>query len=76
MGARSGGACAWLSGHVAEPARALGPRLLDGVERVGNALPHPATLFVVLSAVVVLLSWMLSTLGVQVMHPLDRKSVV
>ena len=57
------------------PRRALGQRLLDGVERVGNALPHPATLFVVLSAAVVLLSWMLGTLGVQVMHPLTGDAV-
>ena len=44
------------SARAGEPARGLGQRLLDGVERVGNALPHPATLFVVLSAFVVLLS--------------------
>lgn len=44
-------------------------RALDTVERVGNLLPHPASLFVILSAFVVLLSWLFSTLGVTVQHP-------
>lgn len=44
-------------------------RALDLVERAGNALPHPASLFVILSVMVVLLSWVLHALGVQVMHP-------
>lgn len=35
-------------------------RLLDLVERVGNRLPDPAALFVVLLAVVVASSWLLS----------------
>lgn len=44
-------------------------RVLDGVERIGNLLPHPASLFVILAAAVVLLSWMLSVAGVSVEHP-------
>jgi aminobenzoyl-glutamate transport protein len=38
---------------------------LDTVERVGNAVPHPAIIFLVLIAVVILLSAVLSLLGVE-----------
>jgi len=57
-----------------ESSHAPGPRpwllrTLDTIERAGNLLPHPATLFITLSAVIVLLSWLFSTLGVTVRHP-------
>lgn len=55
--------------------RTRGRRLLDGVERVGNALPHPATLFVLLGTAVVLLSALLAAAGVQVAHPLSGEAV-
>jgi aminobenzoyl-glutamate transport protein len=42
---------------------------LAAVERVGNALPHPATLFALLSAAVVLLSAVASWTGVSAIHP-------
>ncbi len=45
-------------------------RALNVVERVGNALPHPASLFVGLSALVVVLSWVLAAVGVSATHPL------
>ena len=44
-------------------------RLLDLVERVGNVVPHPATLFVGLSAGLVALSAVLARFGVAVTHP-------
>jgi aminobenzoyl-glutamate transport protein len=44
-------------------------RALDRVERVGNALPHPATLFAMLALAVVLLSWASALLGVEATHP-------
>ncbi len=50
------------------PGRAF-QRFLNGVERLGNALPHPATLFLLLSVSVVLLSFALHVLGVSVAHP-------
>ena len=34
--------------------------VLDRIERVGNALPHPATIFLILSAVIVVLSFFLT----------------
>ena len=42
--------------------------LLDRVEKVGNALPHPATIFLILSAVIVVLSAILSAAGVSVTY--------
>ncbi|MCZ7557941.1 MAG: AbgT family transporter [Bacteroidia bacterium] len=44
-------------------------RLLGWIERVGNALPHPATLFAILAGVVILLSWVFSQFGIAVQHP-------
>lgn len=46
------------------------PRWLDAIERAGNALPHPASLFVVLGALIVVLSAVLSGSGASVAHPL------
>lgn len=42
---------------------------LDLVEKVGNKLPHPFILFVYLAAIVILLSAVVSALGVEVTHP-------
>jgi len=44
-------------------------RALDAVERVGNRLPHPASLFVLLSLAVVVASWAVHALGWTVPHP-------
>ncbi len=51
------------------PKRPLVLRVLDRVEAVGNALPHPATLFALLAVAVALLSWAASAAGLQVIHP-------
>lgn len=50
-------------------------RFLDGVERAGNALPHPATLFALLAAAVVLVSGVCSGLDVSVINPANGKLV-
>lgn len=42
---------------------------LQGVERTGNALPHPATLFALFAALTVVLSWIAHTLGWSAVHP-------
>ncbi len=44
-------------------------RFLTIIERVGNLLPNPSTLFALLAAVVVLLSWIFSRMGVSAIHP-------
>ncbi|MEY4089315.1 MAG: p-aminobenzoyl-glutamate transport protein, partial [Verrucomicrobiota bacterium] len=63
--------------HPAEtvPAPTLFQRQLARVERWGNLLPHPATLFLLLGALMVLLSWVLSSAGVSVEHPVTHKAV-
>lgn len=50
-------------------------RALDAIEWAGNALPHPATLFVVLSALVSALSWLLHAAGASVTHPMTGATV-
>jgi aminobenzoyl-glutamate transport protein len=44
-------------------------RFLDGVEWLGNLLPHPVTLFALLAVTVVLLSGVLGSLGLAVEDP-------
>lgn len=50
-------------------------RFLGVVERLGNALPHPATLFALLAFVVLLLSSLFSYLDLSVIHPGTGKEV-
>ena len=44
-------------------------RILDTIERVGNRLPDPITLFLGLAIVVVLISWLCSALGAKALNP-------
>jgi aminobenzoyl-glutamate transport protein len=44
-------------------------RFLSVVERLGNALPHPATLFAGFAALVVVLSWVAAQFDLSVVHP-------
>ncbi|MEM9233811.1 MAG: AbgT family transporter [Pseudomonadota bacterium] len=44
-------------------------RFLDGVEWLGNLLPHPVTLFAILALGVVILSGLLGALGLAVEDP-------
>src|SRR5690554_534076 len=44
-------------------------RALDTIEVVGNKLPHPATLFLMMAVLVALLSWWASAVGLQATHP-------
>lgn len=50
-------------------------RFLSIVERLGNMLPHPATLFAAFAAFVVLLSGFLSLFDLTVTHPGTGKSI-
>ncbi|RSM74417.1 p-aminobenzoyl-glutamate transporter [Amycolatopsis sp. WAC 01375] len=50
-------------------------RALDGVERLGNKLPHPFWLFVLLSGVLALASWGLSAAEVSAVNPATGKTV-
>ncbi|MEX2181333.1 MAG: AbgT family transporter [Gemmatimonadaceae bacterium] len=44
-------------------------RSLDRVERAGNKLPDPITIFAILALTVVALSWLTARLGVSAIHP-------
>jgi aminobenzoyl-glutamate transport protein len=50
-------------------------RFLDSIERAGNRLPDPITLFVILCGIVILLSFLGSVLGVAVEHPANGQMV-
>lgn len=43
-------------GHTPEESKSFMQRLLDAIERVGNKVPHPAVIFVILIGIVILLS--------------------
>ncbi|MBL9203269.1 MAG: AbgT family transporter [Opitutaceae bacterium] len=58
------------------PARAtLFQRFLNLVERIGNLLPNPSTLFAGLAGLIVLLSGWLSAQGVSVVHPANGQTI-
>ncbi|MBK7185070.1 MAG: AbgT family transporter [Ignavibacteria bacterium] len=50
-------------------------RFLDLVERAGNRLPDPLSLFAIAAVIVVGGSWLASYLGVSVIHPGTGKSI-
>ncbi len=50
-------------------------RLLDVVERVGNRIPHPFWLFLILGGIVLVLSWVLSVVGVSVQSPAEDGTI-
>ncbi len=51
------------------PRRGAMARFLDGVEWLGNLLPHPVTLFALLAVFIVLLSGVLGAMGLAVPDP-------
>jgi aminobenzoyl-glutamate transport protein len=55
--------------------RPLSQRLLGTVERLGNTLPHPATMFALLAGFVVVLSGILSALDVHVVNPANGQTI-
>ena len=44
-------------------------RFLSIIERTGNALPHPATLFAILALLVAVISWIADLSGLSAIHP-------
>lgn len=50
-------------------------RFLLKVERAGNALPQPALMFLLLTILVVLLSAVISGLGVEAVHPVKKEAI-
>ena len=60
---------------MTNPKKTAMDRFLDTVERAGNALPHPATLFALLALSVVVASFIATHLGVSVQHPTTGATV-
>jgi aminobenzoyl-glutamate transport protein len=50
-------------------------RALDVVERIGNRLPDPITLFVLFALSVVFISWVASMAGVSAVHPGTQQTI-
>jgi len=50
-------------------------KLLHHVERAGNALPHPAVLFLWLSLVVIIASALVTGAGIEAMHPVKNEPI-
>lgn len=44
-------------------------RLLNGIEKAGNKLPNPFMLFLYLTIIVMIASWIMSSMGLSVIHP-------
>ncbi|MRX73743.1 AbgT family transporter [Bacillus lacus] len=51
-------------------------RSLDTIERVGNKLPHPVTLFAIFALLVLIASAIFSSLGIQIDDPLNEGETV
>lgn len=49
--------------------RSFSDRALDHIERTGNALPDPVTLFFIFIAIIMVASWIAYLSGVSVVHP-------
>lgn len=60
---------------AAPPRRPLISRALDAIERIGNALPNPATLFLIMAGLVVIASAITAMLGVTAVHPKDGSTI-
>ncbi|MEO5618328.1 MAG: AbgT family transporter [Candidatus Eisenbacteria bacterium] len=58
-----------------EPAKGALARFLDLIERAGNALPHPATLFVIMGGVTLVASYLSAHFGVSAVHPKDGSTL-
>lgn len=55
--------------------KSLVDRFLSGVEKMGNMLPHPATLFAGFALLVILLSWIASFFDLSVVHPGTQQEI-
>jgi aminobenzoyl-glutamate transport protein len=62
--------------HKSVPRDSLLSRFLTAIERIGNALPHPATLFAIFAGGLIVLSWLFAKLGVSAVNPTDGAAVI
>ena len=61
--------------HTVAPRKSAIDRFLNIVERGGKALPHPATLFALLAAIVVLLSGIAAYFEISAPHPATGETI-
>jgi len=62
------------AGESIRERKTLLQRLLDGIEIVGNKVPHPAVIFLILCALVIVLSHLFYMLGTSVTYQIiDRR---
>ncbi|WP_078596209.1 AbgT family transporter [Evansella clarkii] len=61
---------------MAKKRKGLFQKFLDMVETVGNKLPHPVTLFAILTLVVIAASALVSAAGISVEHPGEEGEMV
>lgn len=54
---------------------ALVDKALDKVEKVGNKLPDPTTIFIILTFGILATSWLLSVIGVSAVHPATEETI-
>jgi aminobenzoyl-glutamate transport protein len=64
-----------MSSPTAAAGRSLFQRFLSVIERIGNTLPNPSTLFALLAGLIVLLSWVFSKMGVTAIHPVTQQEI-
>jgi len=50
-------------------------RTLNYIETVGNKLPHPATLFLILAVIVMVASWLATVFDYSIIHPVDESII-
>jgi len=50
-------------------------RWLDRIERLGNRLPEPVSLFIILCGLIIVASWIGASLGVSVTHPTTQQQI-
>lgn len=62
-------------GHGAREPRGWADRALNLVERTGNRLPDPITLFVLFMSIVLVISWIAAALGVSAVHPGTQEEI-
>ena len=65
---RSGGRGDTTDGQGNHAGKWRGGRVLDAIERIGNRVPHPAVIFLILLGVVIVLSHVLYLLGTSVTY--------
>ena len=64
-----------IGGKIGHYSKKFFAKSLDYIEIVGNALPHPATIFALLAILVLLVSWVTHLAGVSAVHPVDGETV-